>query len=199
MKSTLVHGCYDADTLRTLKENGIQQFGFDLRGRSPNLVPFHHLKEFLKDFSGSKVNLIFENDKPSTIASFLNMLAGNGCSYQLEFRDQQTAEAYDAYELPYFWMFSPAADWKKILSSRNIRGVLLPLEHKSFYQKNQQFWQLIEMRSLEAYIHAVNFSEALKLEKNSGALISVDLSREMEKGFRVIDQDKLRKEIAEIL
>ena len=78
--------------------------------------------------------------------------------------------------------------------------MFLPIqaEDQSFYQKNGIFWDYIERRDLEVYVHAVSFTEALTLQKDTEANVSVDLTKEMEKSFRIVDQDRLRKEILEI-
>lgn len=199
MKSLLVHGCYDADTLRTLKENGVRQFGFDLRGRSPNLIPFFQLKELLKNFGEERVLLTFENDKSSTVMSFLSLLTDSPHNYCLEFRDVIDAQFYDSFNSPFVWMFNPQGDWRGILMSKNIKGLLLPLEHSFFYQTTPQFWDLIDRRNLETVLHASNFREALSLSDEKDVSISVDLTKEVEIGFRKIDQDRLKKDISGIL
>jgi hypothetical protein len=196
MKGPLIHGCYDKDTLRTLKEIGIQRFGFDLRGRSPNLVPYHALKEMLKDLSGESPLLIFENDRASTVSSFIDLLGGPK-NLVLEFRDTTGADFYDSFRLPYFWMFNPQADWQKIFHSRHLKGVLLPLSYQDFYRSHPEFWDRIEKRGLEVFLHATHFSEVQRIQKNGDLLLSVDLSREVEKGFRSIDQERLKKEVLE--
>lgn len=198
MKAPLVHGCYDIDTLRTLKEAGIRHFGFDLRGRSPNLIPFYQLKDLLTNLSSERVHLMFENDKASTIISSLDMLKDIAPGIQLEFRDEQSGHFYDSFKTPYVWMFSPQADWESVLMSTHLRGLLLPVFHQSFYQANPKFWELIERRQLETYVHAVSFSEALEFHKDDGLQLSVDMTKELEIGFRSVDQRRLKKQILEI-
>ncbi len=198
MKGPMVHGCYDADTLRNLKEIGIRQFGFDLRGRSPNLIPYHQLKEFLKDMTGEKIHLIFGNDKPSTVLSFLNLLSDFKSQISLEFRDVQLSSSYESLNVPYYWYFNPQGNWKEIFQGPNLKGVILPLEHQDIYQSDKYFWETIERRNLDVYIHAVNFKEALKLQKDPNLQVSLDLNREIEIGFRRVDQNRLRREILEI-
>jgi hypothetical protein len=194
----MVHGCYDADTLRNLKEIGIRQFGFDLRGRSPNLIPFYHLKDFLKDLGGERIHLIFENDKPSTVLSFLNLLGDYKSQLTLEFRDIQSSVDYDAFKTPYYWFYQPSANWRDIFEGSYLKGVILPLAHQDHYQALKSFWEIIESKGLDVYIHAANFKEALKLQKDPGLRVSIDLNREIECGFRRVDQSLLRREILEI-
>ncbi len=188
----MVHGCYDQDTLRTLSELGIDTFGFDLRGRSPNLIPFHQLQNLLKTLSTQKVNLIFENDKESTVASFLNMLQASPVPLTLEFRDQLNLSYYESFRKPFHWMFNPTGDWKNILQSPFLTGVLLPLQHRDSYQALPELWEIIEKRNLTMYLHAENFHDAELLNQQPNILISLDLGQDVETRFRHVDQDLLK-------
>ncbi len=194
----MVHGCYDTDTLRTLQELGVRHFGFDLRGRSPNLIPFHQLQIILKTLSQDKVQLIFENDLPSTILSFLNLLKDSPVPLVLEFRDKKTADFYDSFKTPFYWLVNPEAEWEKVLMSKNLEGLLLPLAHQAFYQRNEKFWDIIERRQLSVHLHASNLRDTIVLSKEKDVHVSLDLGHEFEHGFRNIDQNKLKKEIREI-
>lgn len=193
MKRLMVHGCYDQDTLRTLSELGIDYFGFDLRGRSPNLIPFHQMQNCLKTFTTQKVHLIFENDKESTVLSFLNMLETSPVPLTLQFRDQKNLQYYESFQKPFFWMFDPSGDWENIFRSPLLKGVLLPLKFRSQYQDLPHLWDLIERRNLTIYLHAENFSQAEQIKQQPDIFISLDLSNEIEKSFRTVDQDLLRK------
>jgi hypothetical protein len=194
----MVHGCYDSDTLRTLQEIGVRQFGFDLRGRSPNLIPFHQLQILLKSLSQDKVHLIFENDLPSTIFSFLNLLKDSPVPLVLEFRDRNTAAFYDSFNTPFSWLVNPEGEWENILMTKNLEGLLLPLTHQKFYQRNEKFWDIIERRHLSVHLHANTLQDTTALSKERDVLISLDLSREFETGFRRVDQNKLKRELLEI-
>lgn len=193
MKSFLINGCYDRATLQTLKDLGIQQLGFDLRGASPNLVPFFQLKELLPTLEVEEVSLIFEDDRPETVRSFLNLLGPAAETILLQFRDQQVAKFYHDLDHPFTWMFHPDADWKAILSLPTLDGVLLPLTWKEFYEATPELWTMIEKRALDVHLHAKNFEEALSIEPQAELMISVDLTLEIEKSFRSVDQDRLKK------
>ena len=193
MKSFLINGCYDQPTLRTLLELGIHQIGFDLRGFSPNLIPFNQLKDLLLKLPFQDTHLVFQNDKAQTVLSFLDMLKSTPGQITLQFRDRLEPEFYQSLNTPFVWMFHPEADWKSILRIPALKGVLLPVRWKSFYSTSPELWALLEKQSVDIFLHAENFNEALSIEPQHDLKISVDLSLEVEKGFRTVDQELLKK------
>ena len=192
MKSVLVHGCYDLKTLKTLETFGVS-FVFDLRARSSNLVPFHHLKTLLPHIHSSEVFLSFEDDRPETIESSLSLLKDFPQKLTLIFRDHRPASFYHNLDHSFFWMFHPEGDWRTILTLPGLRGVLLPIKWQSFYQSQNEMWSMIEARNLDVYIHADSFEETLSLESTAGLKLSIDLTSEVEVGFRTVDQEKLKR------
>lgn len=193
MKSFLIHGLYDLKTLETLESLGIKRFAFDLRARSANLIPYHHLIPILKRLQSEKAFLVFENDSETTVRSFLNLLKEQSQKFTLIFRDQQLPRFYHDLEHSFFWTFHPEGDWRTILCLDNITGVLLPLKWQNSYQENPEMWDIIEARNLEVYIHAESFEEAKVFQDQEGIKLSIELSPEVESGFRKIDQDKLKR------
>lgn len=194
MKGLLVHGCYDILTLKNLLGLGVSEFAFDLRARSPNLIPFHHLQKILPDLKNSKVVLMFENDKDTTVLSFLNILEKTHTNFILEFRDFQIASYYEALRKPFYWTFNPLGDWRSILATTPIKGVILPLKFQTEYQHLPEMWKMIEDKNLEIYLHAESFDEANFFQNKKDIMLSLDLGLEIESGFRLVDQEKLRKQ-----
>lgn len=192
MNRLLVHGCYDLATLQTLYGLGVRRFGFDLRGQSPNLVPFSHLLELIRSLNDAEATLIFENDKSSTVLSFLDLLKEFPVAPMLEFRDQQPASYYWSLNKPFMWVYHPDAQWKEILDLPQIKGVLLPLKWMEHYQQNPELWQALEGREVEVILHAEGVDQ-VPLLIDAETSISVDLGREVEKSQRVVDQEKLRR------
>lgn len=192
MKSLLIHGCYDSKTLETLKKSGATDFAFDLRGRSLNLIPFHELKNLLKDLKTSSVFLTFANDRADTIYSYLNLLKDCPFEFKLIFRDCQDVSFYKTMDAPFYWMFDPEGNWKEILNSSKIQGVLLPLKWQGHYQGLSGFWELIDARNLDVHLHAENFEETASIGQVDEVMLSLDLTVEIESGFRSVDQKKLR-------
>lgn len=193
MKSLLIHGCYDSATLDTLKSKGIKEFSFDLRGRSPNLIPFRDLKVLLQKVPGDKIFLTFENDRKETILSFLNLLSDQPFNFTLIFRDAREASFYEELGKPFFWMFSPEGNWQKILEAQNIKGVLLPLKYQLHYQRLPDLWALIERKHLDVYLHADTFEETAFIKDDDEMNLSIDLGQEVEESFRKINQNKLNQ------
>src|SRR5690606_26115762 len=115
MNRLLVHGWYDLATLQTLDGLGVGRFGFDLRGQSLILVPLSHLLELIRSLNDAEASLIFENDKSSTVLSFLDLLKEFPVAPMLEFRDQQPASYYWSLNKPFMWVYHPDAQWKEIL------------------------------------------------------------------------------------
>jgi hypothetical protein len=188
MNSLLIHGVYDAKTLGTLKDKGIKEISFDLRGRSPNLIPFSQLQELLKTVALQDIFLTFGTDKKETIKSFLNLLNGN---FKLIFRDNQSADFYQSIGAPFFWMYSPEGDWKSILSVSNCLGVILPLKYELEYKKIPAMWSLIEEKNLDVYLHAETFEQTILIKNAGDVKLSIDLTTEVETSYRTVDQNKL--------
>ncbi|WPU63740.1 hypothetical protein [Peredibacter starrii] len=193
MTRLLVHGIYDQKTLETLKSKVPCDFVFDLRGRSPNLVPFHLLQVLLKSIQSEEVYLTFENDRPETILSFINLLKNEPFKFTLVLRDQQSVDFYQRLGLPYIWMFHPEGDWQGILNTDFCRGVLLPVKWQRHYQNNSTLWNLTQYRNLNVFVHADSFEEASQLDLGPHVNLSLDLTQEIETGHRKVDQDKLKK------
>jgi hypothetical protein len=192
MTTLLIHGCYDLATLRTLKEKRINEFSFDLRGRSPNLIPLKELQDLLKHLTTEKLFLEFENDKYETIVSYLDLLKNESFEFTLLFRDSMSAEFYGKFKKPFYWMFSPESDWKNILSLNEARGVLLPLNFQVLYGKMPELWDFLESKKLNVYLHASRFEECLFMNLEQEFKLSIDLTSEVEFEYRKVDQDKLK-------
>lgn len=192
MSSPLVHGCYDQETLQTLLDLGIRDFAFDLRGRSPNLIPFSQLSLLLKKLpSNENIYVTFENDKKETVLSYLNLLKNEPFRFTALFRGQETAEFLYALNVPFVWMFRPGNEWERILELPQIKGVLLPLRWRDYYQTLPEFWKMIDAKNLDVYLHADHFQETSELNLR-GVKVSLDLSREVETHYRHVDQNKLK-------
>ncbi len=193
MNSLLIHGCYDSNTLDTLKHLGTKELAFDLRGRSANLVPFKDLQKLLKASRVERVFLTFENDRKETILSYLNLLKIESISFNLIFRDHLPTSFYQEFSTPFFWMFHPEGDWKGILKLSNLKGVILPVKWQSQYQSLPELWHLIDKRNIEVYLHAESCEEALSLNLEQDMKLSLDLTSEVESSYRSVDQEKLKK------
>jgi hypothetical protein len=191
MNALLIHGVYDSGTLGTLKEKGVKDFSFDLRGKSPNLITYRDLQDALKLLAGSEVFLVFENDKRETIVSFLNLLKDQPVKFKLIFRDSLGPTFYEQLGTPFYWLFSPDGEWADILRSKNCKGVLLPLKFEPYYKRLPHLWELIDELGLDVYLHAETFEETTFIKNISEIKLSIDLSPEVESGYRRVDQDRL--------
>ena len=148
MNQLLINGCYDEKTLRSFIDLGVSRLAFDLRAKSPNLVPFNQLKIFSEILAGKEIVLIFENDRTSTILSFLDMLKSSPVSCVLEFRDYREADYYKSLQQPFFWMFEPGSDWLNILQVPHIKGVLLPISMKDKFKSYHNYGPSLKSVSL---------------------------------------------------
>ena len=171
---------------------GLKRFAFDLRGRSPNLVPFNELLSFLNKLPNQEVVLIFEDDKETTILSFLDLLKSVNCPILLEFRDNRPLAFYQSLQRPFLWMFRPEADWQSIFESDFLRGIILPLKDKETFQAHPQLWTAIEAKNLEVFLHTEKTDEAGELMSQQGVNVSWELTSEVELGYRRVDQEKLK-------
>jgi hypothetical protein len=187
----LIHGVYDATTLKSLQSLNVTRIGFDLRGSSLNLVPFHVLKTLIADFRLRHAYLTFENDKIETVNSFLDLLGEEKHRFHLEFRDAQNASYYASIGHPFTWFFDPSADWKKIIALPHLAALVLPLKYKDFFQSLPQLWQSIDDKKIPVILHVSSFADLELYVQEKNLTISVDLGREMETGYRKIDQLRL--------
>lgn len=191
MNGLLIHGVFDSRTLMTLKDKGINEFSFDLRGRSFNFIPLKDLQILLGELTSEKIFLTFENDKITTINSTLNLLRNEPFKFYLIFRDQQSGAFYEEVSSPFYWMFHPEGDWKTILSLEQCKGILLPLKFQKEYLNLPELWNLTEKKNIEVYLHAETFEETLFITHSQDINLSIDLSAEVEQSYRNVDQDKL--------
>lgn len=191
MNSLLINGAYDLSTFEILKAQNVKEFSFDLRGRSSNLITFKELKIVLSKIESEKVFLTFENDKKEIILSFLNLIGPKSNQFILIFRDSLDASFYRDLKLPFFWMFNPDGQWKEILSLDHCRGVLLPIRLQNQYQK-PELWNLFEEKHLDVYLHAETFEQTAFMKLGNEIKLSLDLSAEIEKSYRTVDQEKLK-------
>lgn len=192
MNSLLIHGCYDLKTLETLKKYGTKELAFDLRGRSSNLITYKDLLILLGNLTTERVFLTFGGDRKETILSYLNLLKNEPFSFTLIFRDHLDAKFYSDLGLPFYWMYHPEGDWQSIMNLPNAKGVLLPIKMQSHFQRLHQLWDFVDHRNLDVYLHAETFEETLFLNLGQEIKLSLDLSPEVEKDFRTIDQEKLK-------
>ena len=187
----LVHGVFDTTTLKTLHALNVPALGFDLRGKSLNLIPFHVLKSLVPSFKSRKYYLTFENDKPSTVISFLSLLGEDKNKFELEFRDQQHVSYYASIKHPFTWFFDPEGDWENILSLPGLQALVLPVKYKDIYQNLPKLWLMIHARDLKVILHVESFLDLELYVHEKNLNLSVDLGKEMEIGFRQIDQFRL--------
>lgn len=187
----LIHGVFDAQTLKTLQSLNVPRIGFDLRGKSLNLIPFHVLKSLIPHFKSAHYYLTFENDRASTVNSFLDLLGEDKYKFELEFRDQQPAAFYASINHSFAWFFHPEGDWQSILNLPQLKTVILPVKFQEHYQNLSKFWHVVQERDLQVILHVDSFSDLELYVREKNLTLSVDLSKEMEIGFRQIDQSRL--------
>lgn len=187
----LIHGVFDATTLKTLQSLHVPQLGFDLRGKSLNLIPFHVLKSLIPSLKNQKSYLTFENDKATTVISFLSLLGEEKNKFELEFRDTQHVSYYASINHPFTWFFNPEGDWENILTLPHLKSLVLPVKFKEIYQNLPKLWHMVQARNLHVILHVESFSDLELYVQEKDLTLSVDLGKEMEIGFRQIDQFRL--------
>ncbi len=187
----LIHGVFDATTLKTLQSLQVSRVGFDLRGKSLNLIPFHVLKSMIPNFKLQKNYLTFENDKATTVISFLSLLGDEKNKFELEFRDTQHVSYYASIHHPFTWFFNPEGDWENILTLPDLKALVLPVKFKDSYQNNPKLWHMIQARNLPVILHVESFADMELYLHEKNLTVSVDLGKEMEVGFRQVDQFRL--------
>jgi len=186
-----VHGVYDLITLKNLQDSGADAIGFDLRAQSLNLVPFHVLKTLIPFFKLHQNYLAFENDKESTINSFLDLLGDDSQKFTLQLRDEKYDPKFGTIKADMAWFYHPEGDWEKILRVDSVKEIFLPLRFQEDYSKNKKLWSIINERELFVHLHTQSASDFDIIHNQKNLSLSFDLGPEVEDSFRTINQGKL--------
>lgn len=193
MRQLLINGCFDRNTFQMLKSLGVKRFGFDFRPRSTSLITFDEIHFILSQSTDETFFLIFEDEKEEIIKSTLDLLKIHQKTFTLQLRDQRSLNFYGQLESPITWMFSPDCDWKDILLLDNVKGVILPYEHRSFFQNMPLLWEIIENRNLEVFLHATTAVDISFLTAQEDIWLSFDLGIQFMKSYRNVNQVQLRE------
>ena len=188
MDRLIVNGCYQRQDFEHLKASGVVEFGFDLRSRSENLVIFSELQAIQHSITTEISYLIFQNDRPETVRSFLDLFKKS--SKQLIFTDQLNANYYDSFATPFYWTFHPLADWRNIFESTYLRGVIFPMKYREDLQGLPFLWESIDKRQLEVFLSPETRDELDQIMHTS-SFISLDLNRHWHSSYRHLDLDSL--------
>jgi hypothetical protein len=191
MTDVLIHGCYDQVTFQTLLSLGVRNFAFDLRGRSPNLIPFRGLKNLLSTAPLKEVFLVFEDDQIATVESFLNLLKDLPFRFTLIFRGKESSRYLREVNHPFYWMAREGEEWKEIIELPLLKGILVPLKGQELHADGH-FWERTESRGIDVFLHAQSFEELSRLPFAEGVKVSLDLTQEIETKYRQVDQAKLK-------
>lgn len=191
--SFYINGVFDSKTLETLKSIGIQNIGLDLRPLSPNLITYSEFQVILPKVKDLRTSLIFENDKLSTINSFLDMAGDQKSDLMLQFRDHRAVDFYREVNHPFEWMFHPETDWREMFKVEHFQSVLLPLEWRDYYQNKPSFWHQIEERKIQVHIYVSSLQEAASIDVIENLSLAIDLGFDFIDSYRKINQDKLSK------
>jgi hypothetical protein len=188
MDRLIVNGCYERQTFEHLRASGIVEFGFDLRGLSENLIVFSELQAIQQSITHEKSYLIFENDRPQTVTSFLDLFKTT--SKHLIFTDQLNANYYDSFRTPFYWTFHPLANWRDIFEATYLRGVIFPMKFKEELQDFPFMWDQVEKRSLEVFLSPETRDELSQIMQTR-SFVSLDLNRSWHSSYRKLDLDSL--------
>lgn len=193
MKNLFIHGCFDLTTLRLLKNYGVENFAFDLRGRSSQLITIDSLHACLRELGESEVELIFENDSHQTVESYLDLLKMYPINFYPQFRCYQSVEYYAKIDRPWTWVFHPEGNWKEILNLPYLKKLILPLKWRRLYQTLPELWTLVDYRNIEVILQVSTFEEIFSMAHTENLLVGLDLDNSVQKSYRVIDFDKLKR------
>lgn len=187
MNSLLIHGCFDLETAKLLNQLGARELALDLRGKSLNLVTYEELKNILPLLKTQRLFLKFQDESETMIRSYLDLLK----NYRKDFTLIYTALPKEVDE-KFFWFYSKESDYKTVFSNKNITGVILPLNEKEHFVDDRNFWELINEKKLETYLHG----EEEILESFFGqkeVKLSFELSAGLQENYRKVDMDSLQK------
>lgn len=185
MGSLILNGVYDLNLLNISRAPDVR-WGADFRGRSPQFITFEQFKKIAHTlFETDKIMIIFEDENYQTVISFIDLIKKENLRAQwcLQFRDKQSVSYYQTLGFSFSWVFNPEANWREILSLANLESLILPVEFSDSY--TDEFWEIIDRRGLEVYLHFHSFQDFFKFKNiNSGVNLSLDLTHEIELSYR---------------
>lgn len=193
MKNLFVHGCFDLSTLKFLQVLGVKNFSFDLRPRSTNLMSIDELQSCLKLVETPEIELIFENDSLKMVESYLDLLKKYPLQIYPQFRCHQETQFYQQLKTPWVWMFSPHGEWKEILHLPLLKKIILPIKWKTLYQSLPELWEIVDYKNIEVCLQMNSFDEVFSFPLSEDLLVGVDLDGSVQKGYRRMDLEKLKK------
>lgn len=215
-----IEGLYDLRTLRTLKDSGIFDYGFDFRPTSFNFLQQYRFMDLMAqlDDSKSRYYLHFCNEADFVIAKFVEDLKkhySENTDYgtfkdkvALEFSDYCTASFYDSFETPYYWNFHQERPLKDYLKSKHIKGLIF--DFKWLHEKHEKgefdsfFAHFLQVAA--PFIRERKLEFILKIDWDSHLfdslfdyvdfkLLSLPVNEKIEVCYRNVDLNKASKNI----
>lgn len=181
----ILNGVYDLDLINNHKSPAIR-WAVDFRGRSPQFITFAQFKQVAHSLhADDKMMLTFENESAATIFSFLDIIKKENLRPQwcLQFRDKLEPSYYQQFDFNFSWVFNAEANWREIIELPKLESLILPVDQASHL--DDVFWDRIEARGLEVYLHFNSFEEFFRFKNlNKDLSISLDLTSEIELSYR---------------
>ncbi|MBL6991635.1 MAG: hypothetical protein ISR65_17755 [Bacteriovoracaceae bacterium] len=124
-------GIYDKRTIKSIKEVGVVDYGFDFRPRSFNFLQGHLCQEIVQQtYDGlSRYYFHFCNEQHYIIEKIftdvINVDNNLKDNILLEFSDIRESQFYDQFRIPFFWHYDPSVSLKEIVRSKYLKGIVL--------------------------------------------------------------------------
>lgn len=138
MRYLRITGIYDQNTIRVLKNLGIQRFAFDLRPVSMNFVQSHKVATIIEQTfgMGDSYALQFDKDKDFVINGVLDKLSSAVAREDLllEFCSSRELVDCESFKLPFIWHYNQT-EAQDFLTSDKLHTVVF----------NQQLIQQLEL------------------------------------------------------
>lgn len=215
-----IEGLYDLRTLKTLKENGIFDYGLDFRPTSFNFLQQYRFMDLITklDDLQSRYYLHFCNEADFVIAKFLEDLKKHyserteAGAYQdkvtLEFSDYCPASFYDSFETAYYWNFHQERPLAEYLKSKHIKGIIFDFNWLHDKHKKGEFDSFFShfLQLAAPHIRERGLELGLKFDWDSHLfdslfdyvdfkLLSLPVNEKIEVCYRNVDLDKASKNI----
>ena len=216
-KRIRIEGIYDFKTLSILKEEEIEDFGFDFRPKSFNFLQQHCFMDMIRNFYDLKCKYYFHFSNESScviqkittdLRKGLSLDQKQWQSFYLEFSGQEKPEEMISYKMPFLWHYRPRENASEILRSHLLKGIVLNYDFIQNIHESQRIYSF-----LQTFLH----STATFFSKNEGELflrrnwssdifpslyelfdfsvISLPINNHIERAYRHVDIEKMKQQL----
>jgi len=218
-----IEGIYDSDTYKFLSKLNVENFVFDFRPKSLNFLQHRVLIDILKNSNNSshKYYLKFENSPGFVIRKFLEDLKELYVNEKrhflfekhlnLEFCGNEDASFLNSFQFPFVWHFKKCDQWKDVISSNYLRGIVFSYKILNEWQIGGKFEAIMTeiLPTLLPLVESKNIKIILSLDWKTSIhrsiknyleidTFSFPINDKVEKFYRHVDTTHLENNLLKI-